>query len=402
MEDAMYRLLSLAGIIVFIVLALLMSENRKLIKWRIIYWGVGLQVLFALIMLKTSVGSWIFNAVNILFYKLISFSDKGASFLFGQLVNDTNIGAVVAFKVLPIIIFVSCVVNILYFLGIMQFSVKIMAKVMHKTMKISGAESLVTALFIFMGIECITTVKAYIEKMTKSELFTLMSAFMATIASSVMATYVSFGVSPGHLFAASVMSAPAAVLISKVMIPESGTPETLGSVTFDYKSPENNVIEAAANGASDGLKLALQVGAMLIAFVGLIWMIDGILGLLGTSFEQIAGYIFSPFAFIMGVPLKDAHSVGQLLGTKTVFNEFLAYLKMKEMVEMNLLSARSIVISTYALCGFANFGSLAILLGGIGAIAPLRKSEAAKLGIKAIISGTLACFITACIAGIMI
>jgi len=248
----------------------------------------------------------------------------------------------------------------------------------------------------------VTAVRAYIERMTRSELFTIMSCFMATIASSVMAAYASFGADPGHLLAASVMSAPAAVLIAKLMVPEKEIPDTLGEVKFEYKTGETNIIEAAANGAYDGLKLAARIGAMLMAFIAIIWMLDAALGWAGTSFEKIAGYVFSPLAIIMGVPPGDALKVGNLLGTKTVFNEFLAYLKLREMVSAGMLSERSVTIAVYALCGFANFGSIAILIGGIGGIAPSRKRDVARLGIKALIAGTLASFMTACIAGILI
>lgn len=396
------RVMSFVGFIVLIFLAWLISTNRNKISLRIVLWGVFLQFIFALLILKTSIGRLVFDFAKIAIDGIISFSDKGASFLFGNLVNDTNIGAIVAFKVLPIIIFVSSLNGILYYFGIIQFVVKCVAKIMHKTMKISGAESIITALFIFTGIESTTAVKAYIDKMTKSELFTMMTAFMATIATSVMATYVSFGASAGHLLAASVMSAPAAVVIAKLMMPEVNIPETLGEVKFNFKSSESNVIEAAANGASEGLKLAMQVGAMLIAFVGLIWLLNSIFSSFGTSFTKITSYIFSPFALLLGIPIKEIIPVGELLATKTIFNEFLGYLRMQEMKNAGILSARSVTIATYALCGFSNFGSIAILIGGIGSLSPGRKKDVASLGIKALISGTLACFMTACIAGILI
>jgi CNT family concentrative nucleoside transporter len=384
------------------LIAYLISENKKKISIKVVIWGVALQFIFAILILKTYLGKIVFDFAKITIDNIISFSDKGASFLFGKLVTDFNIGAIVAFKVLPIIIFVSSLSGILYYFGIIQFVVKWIAKIMHKTMKISGAESIICALFIFTGIESTTAVKVYIDKMTKSELFTMMSGFMATIATSVMATYTIFGAEAGHLLAASVMSAPAAIVIAKLMIPETGVPDTLGEVKFDFKSSDNNVIEAAANGAGDGLKLAVYVGAMLIAFISLIWLLDSVFLRFGTSFTIVMSYVFSPFAFIMGVPFKEILPVGELLATKTVFNEFLGYLKMKEMMDSGLLSQRSVIISTYALCGFSNFGSIAILIGGIGSLSPLRKKDVANLGIKALISGTLACFMTACIAGILI
>jgi CNT family concentrative nucleoside transporter len=397
-----YRILSLIGLVVFTFLAWLISEDRKKIKWRVVYWGIGLQVVFALFILKTPIGLAIFNAANSVFSAILNFSNYGASFLFGKLTSDTNIGAIVAFQVLPIIIFVSSLASILYYFGVIQFIVNIIAWVMQRTMKISGVEAFNSALQIFTGIESTPAIKPYLEKMTRSEIFVMMVGFMATIASSVMAAYVSFGASAGHLLTASVMAAPAAVVIAKIMIPETGEPQTLSISKVVYKSSDSNIIEAAANGAYDGLKLSLSVGAMLIAFVSLIWMINGIFGLFGTSFDKIIGYLFSPFAFLMGIPLNESIRVGQLLGTKTVFNEFLAYLNMKDLIANNVISSRSITIATYALCGFSNFGSIAILIGGVGAIAPSRKKEVTELGIKSLIAGTLATFMTACIAGILI
>lgn len=401
-KNMIYKIQALIGFVVILVLSFLLSEAKKSIKIRIIVYGVILQLFFALIILKTKIGFLIFNYVNIIVYKIIEFSDKGAGFVFGKLVNDPGIGAFVAFRVLPIIIFVSALMGILYYFGIIQFFVKIMAKLMQKSMKISGAESLGAALLIFMGIESSTAIKEYIKRMTKSEIFTYMTAFMSTIASSVMASYVSFGVSAGHLLAASIMSAPAAVMIAKIIIPEREEPETLGYVKFKIEKTEVNIIEAAANGASVGVNLAIQIGAMLIAFVGLIYMIDGILNIFKFSLDKLFGYIFYPFAIILGVPSKEAFKVAQLLGTKTVFNEFIAYLKLKDLIATSQLSERSIVISTYALCGFSNFGSIAILIGGISGIAPDKKSLVAKLGIKSLIAGTFASFLTAIIASLLI
>ena len=397
-----YKLQAILGLFVILGLSFLLSENKKKIKQRIIFYGLFLQIFFIIIILKTKVGFLIFNFANKIVYKIIEFSDKGASFVFGKLVNDPSIGAFVAFKVLPIIIFVSAFMAILYYFGIIQFFVKIMAKIMQKSMKISGAESLGAALLIFMGIESSTAIKEYIKKMTKSEIFTYMTAFMSTIASSVMASYVSFGVSAGHLLAASIMSAPAAVMIAKIIIPETEEPETMGYVKFKIEKSESNLIEAIANGASVGVQLAIQIGAMLIAFVGLIYMLDGILKLFNFSLDKLFGYIFYPFAFIMGVPSSECFTVAKLLGTKTVFNEFIAYLQLKPLIEKSALSYRSIVISTYALCGFSNFGSIGILIGGLSAIAPDKKSLVARIGIKSLIAGTFASFLTAIIAGFLV
>lgn len=397
----MLRLLGFAGIPVFIGLCWLISENRKKIKWGTVLWGMGLQFVFALLILKTGAGLLIFDLARRAFDKVVGFSDKGAAFLFGNLVNDLNIGAIFAFKVLPIIIFVSSLMGILYYFGVIQFFVRLGARIMKRTMKLSGAESFGVSLFAFMGIEGATAIGHYISKMTRSELFAIMSAYMATIASSVMVTYSTFGAEPGHLLAASIMSVPAAVLIAKVMIPETETPETTDDSGKRSEKAEKNIVEAAANGASLGVNLAIQVGAMLIAFIGLVWMINWALGYAGLSFEGIMGYVFWPFAVLMGIPPSEAMAAGKILGTKTIFNEFIGYLQLKEVIAAGSMSPRSIVIMTYALCGFANFGSMAILIGGIGGIAPGKKSAASALGIKSLISGTLASFITACIAGIL-
>jgi len=397
----MDRLMSFMGVIVFIGMCYLLSENRKNIKWRTVAWGFLLQLLFAILILKTAAGNVIFDAVRGAFEYVTMFSDKGAGFLFGKLVSDFDISAIVAFKVLPIIIFVSALMGILYYLGIIQFFVVIGARIMQRTMKISGAESLGATLLVFMGIEATTALKTYILKMTRSELFVVMSAFMATIATSVMATYVSFGADAGHLLAASIMSAPASVLIAKILVPETKVPETAGYVSFKHEKTETNIVEAAANGASLGMNLALHIGAMLIAFIALIWLFNSIFGIFKTSFDEVMSYVYFPFAVLMGIPPEEALTAGKLLGIRTVFNEFIAYLQLKDLIQSGALSPRTIVIMTYALCGFANIGSMGILIGGIGSIAPERKAEVSSLGIKSIIAGTIACFITACIAGIL-
>ncbi|MFA5859113.1 MAG: nucleoside transporter C-terminal domain-containing protein [Elusimicrobiota bacterium] len=396
------RVISIFGLAIFILLAWMMSEDRKHFNWRTILWGLGLQLSFAILVLLTPAGRALFNFVRLVFDKVVSFSDKGAMFVFGNLVNDFNIGAIFAFKILPVVIFVSSLSAILYHLGVIQFVVKYMALLMMYTMKISGAEALATALQVFLGIESNTAIKSYMTGMTRSELFLIMTAFMSTIASSVMATYAMFGAEPGHLLAASIMNAPAAVIIAKLMVPETGTPETMGFINFKEDKPDSNVIEAAANGASQGLNLALNIAAMIIAFIALIWMFDWLLGKLGVSLEKVFSIIFWPFAFLMGVPAGEASTVAKLLGTKTVFNEFIAYMQLQELIKSGVLSPKSVVIATYALCGFSNFGSIAIMLGGMTALAPTRRSEIAGLGFKSLIAGTLATFITTCIAGMLV
>ncbi len=396
------RLISLAGLALFVLIGFALSDGRRSISWRLVAWGLGLQFAFALLILKTSAGLAVFEAARIVMTGLQGFTDIGSSFFFGKLTTDASLGALLAFKVLPVIIFVSSLMGVLYYLRVIQIFVNAFARVMERTMRASGAEALLSAMFVFMGIEATTGVKEYIQKMTRSELFTVMTGFMATIAGSVMAVYVSFGATAGHLLAASVMSAPAAIVLSKLMIPEKDTPATYGGGKEALKSRDVNVIEAAANGAADGLKLAATIGAMMLAFISLIGMTNHFLGYADTSFESLAGYAFTPIAFIMGVPWEDCFKVGELLGIKVVFNEFISYQRMQGLISSGALTPRSITIATYALCGFANLGSIAILIGGIGSIAPERKKEVARLSLKALVSGTLASFMTAAIAGMLI
>ncbi len=394
--------MSLAGFFVFMAIALLASEKRKKVNWRLVLWGVGLQFILALLILKTRPGLVFFETARVVMTGLLDFSDVGARFLFGSLVNNQSLGATVAFKVLPTIIFVSSLMGVLFYLRIIQAVVRVMAWIMRRTMGASGAESLLAAMLVFMGIESTVGLKEYITRMTRSEIFTIMTCFLATIAGSVMAVYVSFGANAGHLLAASVMSAPAAIVISKLMIPELDSPITGSKMSGILQSSDENIVDAAANGAMSGLRLAAYIGAILMAFVALIGMLDYFLGFANTSFESASGYVFAPVAFIMGVPWKDCLSVGQLLGVKVIFNEFLSYQKMGELIGAGLLEKRSVTIATYALCSFANFGSIAILIGAVGAISPERKRLVASLAMKALLSGLLASFMTASIAGILL
>ena len=397
------KLIGIPGLFVFAAIAWAFCRDKKSINWRLVAWGIGLQITFAVLILKTGPGLLVFDFARVVMTGVLSFTDTGSRFLFGNLISDFQIGAILAFKVLPVIIFVSSLMGVLFYLNVIQVFVRGFAWVMEKTMRASGAESLLSAMFVFMGIEATTGVKDYIRRMSASELFTVMAAFMSTIAGSVMAVYVSFGASAGHLLAASVMSAPAAILISKLMLPETAKAvEGEGNGREALKSADVNVIEAAANGAADGLKLAATIGAMLLAFVALIGMLNHFLGFVNTSFEEISGYLFTPFAFLMGVPWEDCFKVGELLGIKVVFNEFISYQKMQGMIESGALQPRSVAIATYALCSFANFGSIAILIGGIGSIAPERKKEVARLSLKALVAGVLASFMTAAIAGLLL
>ncbi len=398
----MERLIGLFGLIFFLFIAWALSENRKKIDRRLVAYGISLQFAFAFIILKTGPGMVFFDAARLVMTKILDFTSYGAGFLFGSLSSDPSFGAIVAFKVLPTVVFVSSLMGVLVYLRVVQAVVRAISLVMERTMRVSGAEGFIATSFIFMGIEAITGVRDYIGRMTRSELFTLMVSFMSTIAGSVMAAYVSFGASAGHLLAASVMSAPAAIVLSKIMIPETGKPETGVSFKSGYKSEDVNVIEAAANGAYEGLKLAATIGAVLLAFVSLIGMLDYLLGFTGTSFESLSSYFFSPVAFIMGVPWGESFEVGKLLGIKIVFNEFISYGRLQGLIDAGKLSPHSTVIVTYALCSFASFSSIAVLLGSIGVVASNRKKEAARLSLKALIAGNMAGFMTATIAGLIL
>ncbi|HXI10729.1 MAG TPA: nucleoside transporter C-terminal domain-containing protein [Thermodesulfobacteriota bacterium] len=398
----MERLVSLAGLFLFLGIGWALSDGRKHISWRLVLWGVSLQFIFALLILKTAPGHLVFDFARVVTMRVLDFADYGSKFLFGNLATDYTIGATVAFKVLPVIIFTSSLMGVLTHLNIIQQVIRLMALIMQRTMRASGAEALMSAMFVFMGIEATTGVKDYIRKMTRSELFTVMTGFLSTIAGSVMAVYVSFGASAGHLLAASVMSAPAAIVISKLIIPERDTPETSAGVSASLKGDDVNVIEAAANGAYEGMKLAVTVAAMLLAFIALIGMLNSLLGYAGTSFESLAGYAFTPVAFVMGVPWEDCSKVGELLGIKVVFTEFIAYQKMQALIAAKTLHPRSITIATYALCSFANLSTIAMLIGGIGSIAPERKKEVASMAVRALVAGVIASFMTATIAGLLV
>lgn len=410
------RFMSLVGLFAMVALAWLLSENRQKANWRLVAWGLGLQFILGLLVLRTVLGRKLFECVKVGFDVVTASSTEGAKFLFGNLTqvfilnkdavltSDDNfmINAVVAFQVLPVIIFVSALAGILFHLRVIQRLVGAMAWLMRRSLKTSGAETFSAALLVFLGIESMTAVRAYLKAMTRSELCTIMTAFMATIAASVMVAYAGFGAEPGHLLAASLMSAPAAILISKLLVPETEGPQTSGDVRVEIPVESHNVMGAAARGASEGMTMALNVGAMLIAFIGLVFLLDLLLeGLTGFTFTQVMGWVFRPFAVLLGVPLRDVAPVAELLGTKTVLNEFIAYSNMQELIGRGVLSPRSKTIATYALCGFANPGSLGILIGGLSGLMPERRSEVAALGVRAFIGGTLACFTTACVAGIL-
>ena len=402
----MTNFIGLGGLLSILAAAYALSNNRKAIDFRLVAWGLGLQVAFAFFILKTSPGNAIFDFLSGAVTSLLGFSGAGAAFVFGPLATDTeSFGLIVAFQVLPIIIFTAALFSVLYHFGIMQVVVMVFAKVMAKTMRVSGAESLGAAANVFMGMtEAPLAIKPFVSRMTSSEMMALMTGGMATIAGSVMAGYIQMGVSAGHLLTASVMAAPAGLLIAKMLNPETEKPLTRGEVRMDMDQGSVNVIDAIVRGASDGLRLALNVAAMLIAFIALVALANGILGLAGITLEQILGYLFAPVAFAIGVPWADVMTVGSLLGQKVVLNEFVAYGNLTQMLAEtpDALDPRSVVIVTYALAGFANFGSLGIMIGGIGGIAPDRREDLSRLSMRALLAGVMATLMTASIAGVLI
>ncbi len=412
----------LLGILVLLGIAWAVSADRRAaLRPRLLAWGLGLQVALALLALRTPVGTRFLAAANGAADAFIGFTNAGIEFVFGSwpsvavvgerlpsgVVQQTTVGFVFAIKVLPIIVFVASVMAVLYHLGIMQRVVALLARGLVRAMHVSGAEALSTIGDVFLGMtEAPLLVRPYLAAMTESELFAVMVAGMASISGSVLFAYAAIGIDAGFLVTASFMSAPAAVMIAKIMIPETGTPATLGKVTLQVPRLDVNVIDAAARGAGEGLQLALNVGAMLVAFVALVHMADSGVGALGGLFGHpdlklatLLGWPLAPLAWTMGVPWKDASFVGSLLGTKTVLNEFLAYRELAG--HMATLDPRSVRIASFALCGFANFGSLAIVLGGLGGMVPERRPDLARLGLRSILAGTLATCLTGTLAGLL-
>lgn len=397
----------LIGLLVIPGIAWLLSTHRWQVRWRTVATGIAIQFVLALLILKTAPGEAFFELAKNVVTTFLEFADAGSEFVFGE---EGMALVPFAFKVLPTIIFFSSVVAVLYHLGVIQRVVKVFAVVMTKVMGTSGPESLSASANIFVGqTEAPLLIRSYVGGMTRSELMAVMTGGFATVAGGVMAAYVGMGIDAGHLVAASVMSAPAALVMAKLMIPETETDKVSAKADFKVKTPWANMIDAAAQGAGDGLKLALNVGAMLLAFIALVALVNGLLGpvggwigLPGLNLEMILGFLFRPLAWVMGVPWAEADAVGTLLGLKTAANEFVAYSRFEDISAENQLSEKSRVIATYALCGFSNFSSIAIQIGGIGGIAPERKSELASLGLRAMIAGTLACLQTATIAGLLV
>ncbi|MBI4914841.1 MAG: NupC/NupG family nucleoside CNT transporter [Acidobacteria bacterium] len=416
----MERAISALGLVVFLAVAYLFSTNRRAIRWRTVVWGLGLQIAIALFIIKTPVGFELFGFFGTVVKKFLDFSDAGASFVFGEKFVDHFF----AFKVLPTIIFVASAMTLLYYFGVLQRVVEWIAWVMMRSMRTSGAESLCGAANIFVGqTEAPLFVRPYVPRLTQSELHAVMVGGFATIAAGVMAVYISFGVPAVHLIAASVMAAPGGLVIAKLLFPEDGEPETAGTVKAQVARPWVNPVDAAASGAIDGMKLALNVAAMLIAFLALLALVNALLGWCGglvglpqLSLDWLFARAFAPVAWLMGVPWAECGQVGVLVGKKIALNEFIAYLDMKTLLDnaaaiasgaqaagsVPVLSPRTVVLSTYALCGFANISSIAIQIGGIGGIAPDRQADLARLGVRALLAGTLVNVVNACIAGILL
>jgi CNT family concentrative nucleoside transporter len=406
----------LTGLIVIMTIAYCFSTNRRAIDRRTVAWGLSLQIVFALIVLKTSAGRLVFQKLAAVINRLLDFASVGSSFVFGPLGSKTawpqimtkvlgpdgaQYGVIFAFQVLPTIIFIAALFAILYYFGVMQIVVRVFAVMMRRVMRASGAESLNVAASIFMGqTEAPLTIRPFIPRMTESELMTVMTAGMAHISGGIMAAYILFGIKAEHLLTAVIMTAPGTLMMAKMFVPETQVPETMGTVKLEVERTDVNVIDAAGRGTGEGLQLALNVGAMLISFLALIALVNALLGVVHLSLEQIFGWVFAPIAWAMGVPWKDAAVIGNLLGTRMALNEFVAYSKLGPMAAT--LDPKSFTIATFALCGFANFSSIGIQIGGIGALAPSRRHDLARLGLRAMIAGTLANFVTATIAGFLL
>lgn len=423
----MERFTGLIGVVLIFAIAFLMSNNRKAINYRLVFSGIAIQITLAVFILKVPLGKTIFSWLGDAVTKILNFSQEGAAFVFGPLVNSANMSKafgsgnefIFFFNIIPTIIFVAVLVSVAYYLGIMQRIVKFIAYIVYKLMGVSGSEALSNVASAFVGqVEAQIMIKPYLKGMTMSELLASMTGSMACIAGGVMAVYIALGVPAEYLIAASLMAAPAALVISKIVWPETEISETKGRVSLEIKKTNANLVDAISHGASDGLKVGLNVVAMLIGFIAIIALVDFVLGKIGfglsglgmslsfiginlqtLSLNQILGSLFSVFAYAMGVPGKDIQVAGSLMGTKMVINEFVAYLDLAKIKDT--LDPKTILITSFALCGFANFSSIAIQVGGIGELSPERRTDLAKLGMRALICGTLASYLSATIAGIL-
>jgi CNT family concentrative nucleoside transporter len=405
----MERFTGILGMLTLLGIAFAMSNNRRKLDWRLIFWGLSLQLLFALFILKTPIGQPFFGAVDLVVKKLLSFSDAGSDFLFKSFGSGVVEAPLLnfAFRVLPTIIFFSSLMAILYYLGIMQKVVKGIAWVMERTLKTSGAETLSVSANIFVGqTEAPLMIRPFVKGLTQSEIMAIMVGGFATVAGGVMAIYVKILSDvpniAGHLMAASIMSAPAALVIAKIIYPETEIAATADDDAIHVEKIDDNAMEALARGATSGLQLAGNVAAMLIAFVALIAMVNALLGFVGVTLQEILGFIFKPLAWTMGIPWDEAGIMGTLMGEKLVLTELIAYADLSELRNTGGISDRTAIIASYALCGFANFASIGIQIGGLGGIAPERRKDFAKLGLKAMFGGALASWLTATVAGILI
>jgi CNT family concentrative nucleoside transporter len=412
--DVTDRLRGFVGMFAILATAVFLSDNRRAISRRVVIWGLALQWGFALLVLRVPAGARIFAAAGRVVESILNCALSGARFVFGGPLVDAQgpAGFVFAFRVLPTVIFVAALFAVLYHLGAMQWVVRAFAVVMAKLMGTSGAESLNVAASLFLGqTEAPLTIRPYLARLTRSELLTVMTSGMAHVSGGVMAAYISYGIEARHILTAVIMTAPGAILLSKILVPETGKPETLGTVgkTKTEEAADANVLDAAARGTRDGLHLALNIGAMLISFLALVELVNLGLGYLGMwlgypgmSLQSIVGWVMAPVAYMLGVAWEDCKGVGKLLGTRTVLNELIAFNDLGELKSKGILIDRSVVIASFALCGFANISSIGIQLGGIGALAPERRQDLARLGVRALFAGTMANYLSACIAGILL
>jgi CNT family concentrative nucleoside transporter len=403
------RFRGLLGLALMIAIGVLFSRNRRQIPWKVVAWGFALQIIFAIFVLRIPAGQALFRRLGDIVTTILSYSYQGSQFVFGEIGKQhSSLGVVFAFQILPAIIFVSALFAIMYYLGVMQVIVRAFAVVMAKLMKASGAESLDVAASIFMGqTEAPLTIRPFLPNLTRSELMTVMTAGMAHISGSIMVAYIAFGVDAKHLLTAVIMTAPGTIMMAKIFEPEDGHPETFGNVKLDIPQTDVNLVAAAARGTSEGLHLMLNVIAMLISFVALVALLNGIFGLFHdwlpwfpATLQVVLGWIGRPIAWVMGVSWADSGVVGSLLGTRAVLNEFIAFAELGQL--KTSLDPRSFTIASFALAGFANFSSVGIQIGGIGALAPERKADLARLGFRAMLAGTLANFLSATIAGMLL
>jgi len=422
-----YNLVSFFGIFALMLIAWLLSDNKKTINWRVIIWGTSLQIIFALFIFFMPVGVKIFLFINDVVIKVLDSATAGTKFLFGRLAlapgttneaGESSLGFFLAFQALPTIIFFASLVAVLYYFGIMTWLIRLFAYIFTRLLRVSGAESLCVSSNIFVGIESALTIRPYLKKMTRSELCTILTAGMATVSSSMLAVYVfmlkdKFPTIAGHLVSASILSAPAALVMSKILCPETETPETLGEDVKPFYEKESNVFEAIINGANSGVKLTVGIVALLLAFLGLVALTDLILSLIGNpinhllhvridwSLKGLLGYLFYPLSLIIGIPLQEAGAISKIIGERTIVTEVTAYQDLALLLKSGYeLSPRSLVITTYALTGFAHVASLAIFVGGIAALVPERLHDLSRIGVRALIAATLACLMTAAVAGV--